>query len=757
MDVPNTSLSGHLAKSNTYHERLNVFPSDASFITVSSSPIKEPYQPEPTTPPPTWKFFCAFGCLCLVNLILALDATSISVILPIIAKDLNGTAIEAFWAGTSFLLAYTVLQPTCASLSDVFGRKPVLLVALILFTAGSIVAGASQNFTALLIGRVIQGVGGSGIIALTYVILTDMVTLRDRGKWNGLISMMWAIGSVLGPIIGGAFGEKASWRWVFWINLPFCGVAFIAIIVFLHLKYKPGSLSDKIKKVDWLGTFLFIASLTSFLIPMTWGGIQYPWSSWRTLVPLLIGAAGLIGFVLYSIFVRARRGLQPLIRGSIFKQRMHLACYFATILHGTIIWAALYYLPLYYQVTKAFSPIITGVALFPMTFTLAPASVVAGILITRMGTFRNLIRVGFFLTIIGTGIFCFLEKDSTTPQWVFITLVGPVGLGLLYPSLAIAIQAAATPEDLPAAASMFSFFRALGQTLGVAIGGAVFQNQMQHNLANSPDTLLSTNAATYSQDASSLVEVVKVMEASTTKTLIIEAYVDALRVLWGVMCAFAAIGGIVCLICVQDRMLNQTIQSDQAWIDEKGEMGATDLEALVETTAEKETLGRKQSITSTNSSQQDADHECKVSISSNSHSIRIRNHQVSVSRVSKTRNKDPHYTRNLSHANNADIGTESKSKEKSNVHKGETLQIHMIPATTANVNSTNTSRNANHDIRYDLNDGDVNEADQAPTIQFGKRFSSGLGPDFLDAIMDALREEQARLVSLEKARSQGRG
>lgn len=218
----------------------------------------------------TWRFYAAFASLCLVNLVCALDATSLAVALPTVAKALNGSGIEAFWAGTSFLLTATVFQPSFASLSHVFGRQSVLLVALTFFTAGAIIGGVANNFTVLLVGRSIQGVGGGGMSALTYVIVTDMVSLKERGKWFGLITMQWALGSVLGPVIGGAFAEKVSWRWIFWINLPFCGLAYIAIPLFLKLKRKEGDMWSKIKQKDWIGSALFIASTTAFLIPITW-------------------------------------------------------------------------------------------------------------------------------------------------------------------------------------------------------------------------------------------------------------------------------------------------------------------------------------------------------------------------------------------------------------------------------------------------------------------------------------------------------
>lgn len=187
------------------------------------------------------------------------------------ASSLNGTAIEAFWTGTSFLLTSTVFQPSFASMSHIFGRKPVLLFALVLFTIGSVIATAANTFTVLLVARSIQGIGGGGLTALTYVIVSDMVTLRERGKWFSLINLQWAVGSVTGPVIGGAFVEKATWRWIFIFNFPFILVAFLAIPIFLKLNIKVGSIMQKLKAFDWIGSFLFIASITSFLVPLSWG------------------------------------------------------------------------------------------------------------------------------------------------------------------------------------------------------------------------------------------------------------------------------------------------------------------------------------------------------------------------------------------------------------------------------------------------------------------------------------------------------
>lgn len=248
---------------------------------------------------------------------MALDATSISVALPIIAEKLHGSAIEAFWAGTSFLLASTVFQPVFVSFSSIFGRKPLLLVAMVFFSVGCVVAGAAKGFDVLLVGRTIQGLGGGGIISLTEVLITDLIPMRYRGAYIGMMSGMWALGSVAGPVLGGGFSQNVSWRWILYINLPFAGISFILVPLFLKLNQRAEGALQKLRRVDWVGAVVFVASITAVLIPITWGGVMYSWSSWRTLVPLVVGFAGLAGFGCWEIY----GATEPLIPLEVFTNR----------------------------------------------------------------------------------------------------------------------------------------------------------------------------------------------------------------------------------------------------------------------------------------------------------------------------------------------------------------------------------------------------------------------------------------------------
>lgn len=203
---------------------------------------------------PELRFYLAFSSLAALSLVVALDGTSISVALPVITQYLHGTAIEGFWAGTSFLLCSTTFQPIYASFSDIFGRKQMTLVAVAVFLFGTVVAGTSGVMALMLIGRSIQGIGGSGIIALTSILVTDMVPLRYRGNWLGILGATWAVGSVIGPVVGGSLAHTSTWEWIFYLNLPFIVASFAMVFIFIRLRAKPSTFAEKLRRADWIGS-----------------------------------------------------------------------------------------------------------------------------------------------------------------------------------------------------------------------------------------------------------------------------------------------------------------------------------------------------------------------------------------------------------------------------------------------------------------------------------------------------------------------
>ncbi|KAL5321758.1 hypothetical protein ACEPPN_009721 [Leptodophora sp. 'Broadleaf-Isolate-01'] len=539
---PNVPLTPHISdlKRTTWNDSSSTLDGQTNISERTSFSSTRPLCSTPSLSSfkPGWQLYLSFSILSIVGLAASLDATSISPALPAITSSLNSSTIAAFWTGTSFRLAATVFQPSYATFSSIFGRKPLLLTALIFFTAGAIICGLAQDVTILLLGRCIQGIGAGGITTLTEIIVTDLVPLRSRGKWFSFIGAAVAIGTSVGPVVGGSLAEKVSWRFIFWINLPLCGIALATVPVLMKLPFAYAPLAPQLKRVDWVGSVLFICSITGFLIPITWGGILYPWRSWKVVVPLSLSSCGLAVFLLYEKFYASN----PFIHLSMFNNRTAAITYLSTFLHGVILWTLIFYLPLYYEAVKGFTPTQAGIAVFPETFTVAPASLIMGLIVSRTGRYQFGVWTGWLLTTIGTGLLCLLGPETSNLSCILLNLVGGIGIGLLFSGMAFAIQASAwnSGEDMGFAIAMFCFLRALGTAVGVAISGTIFQNSLKTIALSRP--LLAPHAQEYSQNAAELAHIIKIMPDGQLKIDTKQVYADALKVIWGTMCAVSMLG-----------------------------------------------------------------------------------------------------------------------------------------------------------------------------------------------------------------------
>ncbi|KAK4203464.1 major facilitator superfamily domain-containing protein [Triangularia verruculosa] len=413
--------------------------------------------------------------LAIISLMVALDATILVSVLPTLASDLGGTATDAFWAGTSYLLSCAVCQPFIAALSDIFGRKEMLIFSVLFFTLGTVLcAPIAKNFTVFFAGRSVQGIGGGGIITMGQVIFADIVPLRQRPKYFSLVLAAWALGSVLGPLIGGLFVEKAFWSWCFYINLPFCALGLVLIPCYVKLTTQRTSLRSKLARVDWLGGFLFIGGLTSFLVGMSWGGVQFEWSSAQVVAPMVVGVLS----VAMSVVWESYGAREPFLRPQLFFSGSALAAYACALFQGFILFCALYYVPFYFTAVRFEKPTQSGLDIFPVTCLLLPGSIVVSLISSRTGHYRWAIWSGWAITSIGCGLLHFFDTDTPTPVWAVILAVFGIGHGILLTSVNVGIQAISRVEDAGRAAAMYAFMRTMGMSIGVAVGGTVFQNLM---------------------------------------------------------------------------------------------------------------------------------------------------------------------------------------------------------------------------------------------------------------------------------------
>ncbi|KAL1835412.1 hypothetical protein VTJ49DRAFT_6777 [Mycothermus thermophilus] len=418
--------------------------------------------------------------LALISLMVALDATILVSVLPTLAQDLGGSSTDAFWAGTSYLLSCAVCQPFIAALSDIFGRREMLISSLLFFTLGTLLcAPVAKSFTVFFVGRSIQGIGGGGIITLGQVIYSDIVPLRQRPKYFSMVLAAWALGSVLGPLIGGLFVERADWSWCFYINFPFCALGLLLVPIYVRLTTAKTSFASKLERIDWIGGIFFIGGLTSFLIGISWGGIQYEWSSGEAITPIVAGVLSIIVALMWEVYGRAR---EPFLRPSLFTSLSALATYMAAMFQGFILFCGLYYMPFYFTAVKFDGPTQSGLDIFPVTCFLLPGSIVISVLTTRLGRYRWAIWSGWAVTAVACGLLVMFDADIKTPIWAVILAVFGIGHGMLLTSVNVGIQAVSRVEDSGRAAAMYAFMRTLGMSIGVAIGGTVFQNVMRNKL-----------------------------------------------------------------------------------------------------------------------------------------------------------------------------------------------------------------------------------------------------------------------------------
>ncbi|KAL4800099.1 major facilitator superfamily domain-containing protein [Aspergillus venezuelensis] len=441
------------------------------------------------------------GSLMLLSLMTALDATILIPALPTLTESLDGTATDAFWAGTSFLLANAVCQPVIAAISKIFGRKNLLIVMILVFSLGTAVACSANAFPQLLAGRSLQGIGAGGIFSMVLVIFTDIIPLRLRPRYWAAIQAAWAVGTVAGPVIGGACSHPKTWRWIFYINFPICAISLVAV-PFLYRPAAPSEtmteepLLKRLYRLDYVGYGLFLGSTTSFLIGVTLGGVQYDWVSVQVLVPILFG---LTGIILTIAWERCWTG-NAFLPVSIFGDFRTTTAYLCGLLQGLILLSEAFYIAIYFEGVKLFDPLKAGLSSLPLTAGMLPVSVVVGILMTRTGRYHWCLWVGWPLTTIASGLLILLDSDTKPVVWITLLIIIGVGHGFLLGPGLFAAQATCTPDDAAVATSMYSFMRSFGMCLGVAVGGTMFQNVLKDQLKN--DGLpgwIATDATAYAQ------------------------------------------------------------------------------------------------------------------------------------------------------------------------------------------------------------------------------------------------------------------
>jgi EmrB/QacA subfamily drug resistance transporter len=413
-----------------------------------------------------------FAALMLVLLLASLDQTIVSTALPTIVGDLGGLS-HLSWVVTAYLLASTVTGPLYGKLGDLYGRKLVLQAAIVIFLMGSVLCGLSQNMAELIAFRAIQGLGAGGLIVVTLAVVGDIVTPRERGRYQGYFGGVFGVSTVIGPLLGGFFVDHLSWRWIFYVNLPVGAFALAVIAVAFRTRTE-----RRRHEIDYLGALLLGSALSAVVLFTSLGGTTWAWGSWQILGLVV---ASLV--LLPAFLVVEHRAAEPILPLSLFRNRIFSATGAVGFVVGFALFGAITYLPLYLQVAKDASPTRSGLQLVPLMAGLLVTSVITGRLISRLGRYRIFPIIGTAVMVVA--MLLLSQLGVATPMWVAAvdSLVLGLGLGMTMQVLVLAVQNAVDPRMMGVATSGSTLFRQIGGSIGVALFGAIFANRLHVELA----------------------------------------------------------------------------------------------------------------------------------------------------------------------------------------------------------------------------------------------------------------------------------
>ena len=433
-------------------------------MTVAAAPVVEAITKR--------SLWIILGALLMGMLLAALDQTIVSTALPTIVGDLHGGSHLA-WVVTAYLLTSTVSTPLWGKLGDQYGRKFFFQAAIVIFVLGSALAGFSHTMTQLIMFRAVQGLGGGGLMVGAQTIIGDVVSPRERGRYMGLFGAMFALATVIGPLMGGLCVTYLTWRWVFYINLPL-GV----LALFVTAAALPNALARVHHAIDYAGTLLLSGAATSLILFTSLGGISWSWTSPQSI------ALGVGGVALALLFLLAeQRAKEPVIPLKLFRVQVFSAASAIGFVMGFAMFGALTFLPLFLQNVKGVSPTASGLRILPLMGGMLGASILSGRLVTRWGRYKAFPIVGTALMTVGAFLMSLIGQH--TGAWVMAgyMFVFGVGLGLIMQVLVVAVQNAVSYKDLGVATSNATFFRMLGGCFGTAVFGAIYANVLLHKLA----------------------------------------------------------------------------------------------------------------------------------------------------------------------------------------------------------------------------------------------------------------------------------
>lgn len=404
----------------------------------------------------------------LAMLLSSLDQTIISTAMPTIVQELHGLE-HMSWVFTAYMLGSTVTVPVYGKLSDLFGRRSLYIIGIIIFLIGSALCGLSQNMTQLILFRALQGIGGGAMMVNSFAIIGDVFPPAERGKYQGMIGAVFGLSSIAGPLLGGWITDHTSWRWVFYVNIP---LGIIAIVVLSAALPKIVSHAAD-RKIDWLGGVFIVAALVPLLLSLVWGGSVYQWGSWQIMSFMAIALASLIVFIGIE-----KRAANPILSLDLFKNRVFLVSVVALFFIAMGMFGAILYIPVFSQGVIGSSATHAGLVLTPMMLSLVVASGVSGQIISRTGKYKLPAIIGTAITVAALFYFSTINENTTNTALIIRMVILGTGLGATMPIFTLAVQSAFDKNRLGEVTAGSQLFRSVGGTVGTAVLGGIMNSRL---------------------------------------------------------------------------------------------------------------------------------------------------------------------------------------------------------------------------------------------------------------------------------------
>ncbi|PKY05638.1 MFS drug transporter [Aspergillus campestris IBT 28561] len=487
-----------------------------------------------------------------VDLVALMDQTTLAASLSIIGNALHASDKTA-WISSGYFVTSTCFQLLYGRLSDIWSRKLVLFVGLGIFFFGSLAASLAQTATQLIVFRAFTGVGGGGLMTVAQMIVSDVVPLRERGKYQGILGAVVAIANGIGPVIGGALASinDDSWRWIFRLNLPLTAICVLAVFFFMPLRKVTGDWKVKLRAVDFFGAILALGSTAVFLLGLTWGGGEYAWNSAHVIVTLVVGFAVGVGFLLWQW----KGAAFPLVPMHIFRSRIVNGACLTMFINGWNFLVQIYYIPTFYQLVFEYSTVQAGAMLLPITLMQTVSSTVSGLVVHWAGRYRECILFGWAIWAVGLGLFSTLDKSSGVGKQVGYGILTGVGVGnTLQPAL-IAVQAGVERSDMAVVTAFRNFVRNLGGTLGLAIAGTLINNIIASSISSLGFN--ETETRSFLSSPQNYLSKLPPKEAEHARSVLIPAYKKGFMIIFVIGAALAALAFVLAFFLMPQVSLNR--------------------------------------------------------------------------------------------------------------------------------------------------------------------------------------------------------